>query len=100
MQPTYGRSRARCAPCSSLVANGRQGGGLFTLKNTTSVNTDLAIRIRDVISIAGQATGFDKLAAMIHCRDRGARCQGDNLVALSLQEYVWQDEQCSGPHLE
>ena len=76
----------------------REGGGLFTLENAPGIQADLAIRL--LVSVAGQPTGVGEFAAGIHCWDRFAHRQGDDLIAPALNERVGRHEQCTSSHFD
>src|SRR5262245_28234574 len=64
----------------------RQVGWLLPFENAPGVAADKAKRIGDARSIADQPAIIDKLAQVIACRKRMARCQPDKLIAPTQKE--------------
>src|SRR5271165_3289081 len=64
----------------------RQIGGLGALENLSGINAELAIYIGEARPIADQAAGHDGLTPCIDRRDRIARRQRQELVAMRIKE--------------
>src|SRR6516165_11133969 len=66
----------------------REVSGLLSPQNSTGVDAALAIRIRKVGSVAHKPARDSKVTQRIHCGNRMARRERDDLIALCRQERV------------
>src|SRR5262245_8557613 len=75
----------------------RQVRGFGVLEDTTGVDTNLTIGIRDIGRVAHQPTAVGKLTARINRGDREARCQLNQLDAPESEQLFGADVEGVGP---